>query len=223
MEDRVLQDGAPHLSTPVESREEQFRLMVEGIQDSAIYLLDDMGNVSAWNAGAERLYGYTATEIVGKSLSLIFPSEETPNVSHRLAIAQAAGKFEDEGWRYRKDGSRLWAKTSITPLADKTGQSSGYSVVVKDLTERRAAEEALRMSEARFEGIVRISEDAIISIGEDQIITMFNDGAEKIFGYRAQDVIGKKIDVLVPARFGSVHHSYVENFGCSPDSSARYE
>lgn len=218
MEDPELRDGAFDLSTPVEKSEEQFRLMMAGIQDAAVYLVNEAGNVSAWNAGAQRLYGYSAPEIVGESMSLIFPSEDGPPLSHRLAVARVAGQLEDEGWRFRKDGTRLWAKTTITPINDTTIGFSGYSVVVRDLTERRAAEEALRMSEARFEGIVRISEDAIISIDENQIITMFNDGAEKTFGYKAKDVIGKKIDVLVPARYGSVHHKYVENFGGSPDS-----
>jgi PAS domain S-box-containing protein len=112
----------------------------------------------------------------------------------------------------------MWAKTVITPLRNGNDAVIGFSVVVRDLTERRSAEEALRISEARFGGIVRISEDAIISIDNHQTITMFNDGAEKIFGYTADDVIGQRIEVLVPARFGTMHHKHVETFGASPDA-----
>ena len=217
MEEHILRDGVARESSVRNSEsEDQFRLMMEGIQDSAIYLLDNEGNVTAWNSGAARLHGYAAEEILGKNVAVFYPSEAgvTAGDNPKLETARASGRYDDEGWRLRRDGGRLWAKTTITALRER----NGFSVVVRDLTERRAAEEALRLSEARFEGIVRISEDAIISIGDDQIITMFNDGAEKIFGYKASQIIGKRIDVLVPERFGSVHHKYVENFGASPDS-----
>ena len=92
------------------------------------------------------------------------------------------------------------------------------TVRLRDITERKRAEEAVKRSEARFGGIVRISEDAIISIDDEQKITLFNEGAEKIFGYTLDEVIGKKIDMLIPARFGSVHDSYIKNFSGSPDA-----
>ncbi len=202
------------------STEDHFRLMMEGIPDSSIFLLDEQGVVKTWNSGAERLHGYAERDIVGRSITVFYPPEDLApgQPEQRLRIAAATGIFEDEGWRVRNDGARFWAKTVITPLRSDLGQPIGFSVVVRDLTERRSAEEALRLSEARFEGIVRISEDAIISIDNDQTITMFNDGAEKIFGYTAVEVIGKRIESLVPDRFGAMHHRHVQNFGSSPDS-----
>ncbi len=213
-------DGVHGASTPIDSDAAQVRFLLEGIQDSAIYVLDERGMVKTWNLGAQRLHGYPAGEIIGLNVAIFYPHDSAApaEILSKLETARTKGTYDDEGWRLRKGGGRLWAKTTITPLRNATGENIGYSVVVRDLTERRAAEEALRLSEARFEGIVRISEDAIISIGDDQIITMFNDGAEKIFGYTPSEIIGQTIDTLVPSRFGSVHHKYVENFGSSPDS-----
>jgi PAS domain S-box-containing protein len=209
-----LNGGAAPLTS-----EDSFRIMMDGIQDSAIFLLDPAGRVQTWNAGARRIHGYAETEIIGQPLTVFCPQEQQVLTSamERLTAAAAKGRFDDEGWRLRQDGTSFWAKTVITPIYG-SNKLAGFSVVVRDLTERRSAEEALRMSEARFEGIVRISEDAIISIDKAQVITMFNDGAEKTFGYTAAEIIGQRIEVLVPARFGAVHHRHVENFGGSPDS-----
>jgi PAS domain S-box-containing protein len=201
------------------SNEEHFRLMMDGIQDSAIFLLDEAGFVATWNSGAMRLHGYAHEDIVGKHFSCFYADENALTGSPtKLILSVNKGRFEDEGWRLRQDGTSFWAKTIISPLRNAARTVIGHSVVVRDLTERRAAEQALRLSEARFEGIVRISEDAIISIDNNQTITMFNEGAEKTFGYKPQEVIGERIDILVPERFGAVHHRHVQNFGSSPDS-----
>src|SRR5260221_219339 len=116
----------------------------------------------------------------------------------------------------RKDGSEFPAEASISKF--EVGGEKILTIRLRDITARRNAEEAVRGSQARFEGIVRISEDAIISIDINQTITLFNDGAEKIFGYTAAEIMGKRIEMLVPARFGALHHKHVENFGGSPDS-----
>jgi PAS domain S-box-containing protein len=152
MEDALGNDGATRASAPANGDEEQFRLLMEGIPDSAIYLLDEQGNVMSWNTGAQRVHGHSTSEILGKSVSVLHPSQTGDYTSAALAAARNTGRFEEEGWRLRNNGSRLWAKTTITPLVSSTGTGIGYSVVVRDLTERRAAEDALRMSEARFEG-----------------------------------------------------------------------
>jgi PAS domain S-box-containing protein len=126
--------------------EERFRLVVEGVRDYAIFLLGPDGRVASWNAGAERIMGYHADEIVGRHFSAFYPPEDVAagKPDRELAAALAEGRFEDEGWRLRKDGSRFWADAVITPLRDTEGRPAGFVKVERDLTERRAAEERAR-------------------------------------------------------------------------------
>jgi PAS domain S-box-containing protein len=126
--------------------EERFRLLVESVKDYAIFMLDPTGRVSSWNAGAERIKGYRAGEIIGKHFSLFYPPEDIPaeKTALELEIARREGRFEEEGWRVRKDGSRLWASVTITALRDLQGELVGFAKVTRDLTERRQAEEAQR-------------------------------------------------------------------------------
>ena len=125
--------------------EERFRLLVQGVVDYAIFMLDPSGRVVSWNAGAERIKGYRADEILGRHFSVFFPSEDVaagkPEAELRLAAAE--GRCEDEGWRVRADGTRFWANVVITALHDETGALRGYGKVTRDLTERRAAEQTL--------------------------------------------------------------------------------
>ncbi len=126
--------------------EERFRLLVESVKDYAIFILDPDGRVSTWNPGAERIKGYTEAEIVGKHFSIFYPPEvaATGKCDEELVIAAQEGRFEEEGWRLRKDGSKLWAKVTITALREPSGRLIGYAKVTQDLTTRRAAEENLR-------------------------------------------------------------------------------
>jgi PAS domain S-box-containing protein len=120
---------------------ELYRLLVQGVKDYAIYALDPMGRIVSWNEGAQRLKGYAADEIIGQHLSRFYPAEDS-DLSHRaLSIALTEGRFEGEGWRVRKDGSRFWADAVITSLRDASGQHLGFAKITRDLTERRAAEE----------------------------------------------------------------------------------
>jgi PAS domain S-box-containing protein len=203
-----------------EQSEERLRMMIEGVEDYAILMLDESGNIRSWNSGAARIKQYEAHEIVGRNFSVFYlPVEAAAGAPERhLEIAARVGKFEEEGWRTRKDGSVFWANVIITALGDKSGALVGFSKVTRDLTERKAAQEALQRSRALFAGIVSISEDAIISTGEDRRITLFNGGAEKIFGYTNAEIVGRKIDLLIPSRFSLVHDGYFENFSSSPDA-----
>ena len=126
--------------------EERFRLLVEGAIDYAIFMLDPQGRVATWNSGAERIKGYTADEILGQHFSKFYPQEsiERGKPQHELEVAAAAeGRFEDEGWRIRKDGSRFWANVIITALRGQNGQLIGFSKVTRDFTDRKRAEESL--------------------------------------------------------------------------------
>jgi PAS domain S-box-containing protein len=126
--------------------EERFRLLVESVKDYAIFILDPDGRVSTWNPGAERIKGYTAAEIVGKHFSIFYPPEvaATGKCDDELVIAAREGRFEEEGWRLRKDGSLLWANVTITALRDPRGVLVGFAKVTQDLTTRKEAEENLR-------------------------------------------------------------------------------
>ncbi len=128
-----------------ESREndEIFRLLVEGVMDYAIFMLSPDGNIMTWNAGAERIKGYTASEIIGEHFSRFYTREakESGWPQRELELAAAMGRFADEGWRVRKDGSHFWASVTITALRSPSGELRGFSKVTRDLTERRALEE----------------------------------------------------------------------------------
>src|SRR3954466_16004669 len=132
--------------------EERYRLLVESVKDYAIFLLDPQGHVLTWNAGAERIKGYRAEEIIGQHFSRFYPADAVSSgwPAHELSVAAATGRFEDEGWRVRKDGSRFWANVVITALRGESGRLVGFGKVTRDLTERRQREEAMRQSEERF-------------------------------------------------------------------------
>jgi PAS domain S-box-containing protein len=125
--------------------QEHFRLMVESVQDYGIFMLDREGRVVSWNAGAERIKGYRAEEILGRHFSTFYPQEdiERGKPAQELKIAAAEGRLEDEGWRVRKDGSRFWANVVITALRDPSGNLRGFAKVTRDMSERKQTEEAI--------------------------------------------------------------------------------
>jgi PAS domain S-box-containing protein len=132
--------------------ERRYRLLVDGIKDYAIFMLTPDGQVASWNAGAERITGYLAEEIIGRQFSSFFTEEDlrSNKPDNLLEQAKQQGKVEDEGWRIRKDRSRFWADVVITSLWDSTGRLQGFSKVVRDATERKRAEEAMRELSARL-------------------------------------------------------------------------
>ena len=122
--------------------EEQFRLLVEGVTDYAIYMLDPSGIVSNWNAGAQRIKGYAPDEIVGQHFSLFYTEEDRSRgePARSLDIAEREGRFEDEAWRLRKDGTRFWANVVIDAIREPTGRLVGFAKITRDITERREAQ-----------------------------------------------------------------------------------
>jgi PAS domain S-box-containing protein len=133
--------------------EERFRLLVEGVADYAIFMLDANGRIATWNVGAERIKGYTAADIIGRHFSIFYPREarESGWPEHELLVAAEKGSFVDEGWRVRKDGSMLWANVTITALRHDDGRLLGFAKLTRDLTERRQAEAAELASQQRDE------------------------------------------------------------------------
>ncbi|HJQ22105.1 MAG TPA: PAS domain-containing sensor histidine kinase [Gemmatimonadaceae bacterium] len=180
-----------------------YRLLVESVRDYAIFALDTEGTILTWNAGAERLKGYAPDEIIGKSFQLFYPPEEIAKgkPGHLLEIARREGHVEDEGWRVRKDGSHFWADVVITALRDRSGALVGYAKVTRDLTERRAAEEALRVSEERFRLIVSSVRDyGIFMLDPRGYIASWNEGAQRINGYTADEIVGRHFSLFYPQK-----------------------
>jgi len=181
--------------------EERFRMLVEGVREYAIFLLDPSGRVATWNAGAQRIKGYAADEIIGHHFSEFYPSEarERKWPQRELEEALRLGRFEDEGWRLRKDGTRFWANVVITPLYDRDGVHRGFSKITRDLTEKREQEERLRQSEERFRLLLEGIEDyAICMLDAEGRVTSWNYGAQRITGYSADEILGQSFEQFYP-------------------------
>jgi len=178
---------------------DSFRLLVEGVRDYAIFMLDGAGRVLTWNSGAQRLKGYRAEEIIGKHFSCFYPPEavEAGKPARLLALAARDGRVEDEGWRVRQDGSRFWADVIITALRDPDGSVIGFAKVTRDITERRRAELALHESEERFRLLVEsVQEYAIFVLDPAGRVASWNAGAEAIKGYAAEEILGQHVAVF---------------------------
>ena len=181
--------------------EEEFAKLVAGVRDYAIYLLDAEGRVLTWNAGAERINGYTAGEIIGQSSARFYPSDDVARdwPAQELREAAAAGRYESQGWRLRKDGGRYWADVVLTALRNEAGGVRGFLKITRDLTERRRAEEGLRQSEERFSLLVAgVKEYAIFMLDPQGHIATWNAGAERIKGYTAEEIIGQHFSRFYP-------------------------
>jgi PAS domain S-box-containing protein len=178
-----------------------YRLLVEQARDYALFVLDSDGRILTWNAGAQRIKGYAPEEIIGRHFSTFYPHEAVASgwPAHELKVAAAEGRFEDEGWRVRKDGSRFWASVVITALRDDDGKLAGFSKITRDLTDRRLHEEALRQSEERFRLLVEgVVDYAIYMLDPEGVVTSWNAGAQRIKGYAREEIIGKHFSRFYP-------------------------
>ena len=180
---------------------DSFRLLVESTTDYAIFMLDPEGVVVSWNLGAERIKGYRAEEIIGRHFSVFYPPDANAAgwPARELEIAARDGRFEDEGWRVRKDGSTFWANVSITPLRDDSGRLVGFGKVSRDVSERRRAEQQLRESEERFRLIIESTIDyAIFMLDPDGRVASWNAGAQRLKQYTADEIIGRHFSTFYP-------------------------
>jgi PAS domain S-box-containing protein len=172
----------------------RYRLLIDSIADYAIYMLDPDGRVSSWNLGAQRFKGYEPAEIIGEHFSRFYTEEDKATELPRRALAMAAdeGRFEQEGWRVRKDGERFWAHVVIDPIRAESGEILGYAKITRDLTERKAAQEALRRSEEQFRLLVQgVTDYAIYMLDTEGLVSNWNAGAERIKGYRPDEIVGQ--------------------------------
>ncbi|PYU93276.1 MAG: hypothetical protein DMG08_10585, partial [Acidobacteria bacterium] len=169
---------------------EQFRLLVESIEDYAIFLLDPQGNVSSWNPGAERIKGYRAEEIIGRHFSVFYPSEDVDRgkPQSELQVAARDGRFEEEGWRLRKGGTRFWADVVLTAIRDERGRVIGFGKVTRDLTERKWGEEE------KFGKMFRLCPVplAIVTLAEGRFVEA-NEAYVRLVGYPREELIGRTV------------------------------
>jgi hypothetical protein len=188
---------------------ELFQLLVESIRDYAIFALDPDGVILSWNAGAERIKGYSAEEIVGRHFSTFYTAEDLAagKPALELLVAEREGRVEDEGWRMRKDGSRFWASVVITALHDPGGKLVGFAKVTRDLSARRRWEEELRASEERFRVLVLSVKDyGIFMLDPEGRVASWNEGARRIKGYEADEILGKHFSTFYPPEVAASGH-----------------
>jgi PAS domain S-box-containing protein len=174
--------------------DDRYRLLVESITDYAIYMLDTDGRITSWNPGARRSKGYETQEILGRHFSTFYTEEDRTAGLPAKALRTAAeeGRFENEGWRLRKDGSRFRAHVIVDPIRSPSGELIGFAKITRDLTERQAAQERIRQSEEQFRLLVQsVTDYAIFMLDRSGRISSWNAGAQRIKGYRADEIIGE--------------------------------
>ncbi|HEX2060057.1 MAG TPA: PAS domain S-box protein, partial [Thermoanaerobaculia bacterium] len=184
-----------------ELQSEEMAVLIESIEDYAIFLLSPEGEIRSWNTGAERIMGYTADEAVGEHFSLFYGPEDLDSrkPQRELEVAGREGRVEDEGWRVRKNGTRFWANTTITALRDAAGHLTGFAKVTRDLTRRHEAEEQVRRSEELFRLLVSSVRDyAIFMLDPTGRVVTWNAGAERIKGYKPAEIIGRHFSQFYP-------------------------
>ena len=202
LEERVLERTHLAESAALDLRysERNFSLLVGSIVDYAIYMLDPDGVISNWNAGAERIKGYQAEEVVGRHFSCFYTPEDraTGLPAKALAIARREGRYSAEGWRVRKDGTRFWASVVIDPVIDH-GEVIGFAKVTRDVTERMESEAALIESESRARGVIDTALDGFVQLDEAGRVVEWNPSATAMFGWSRENAMGKLLTTLIVA------------------------
>jgi len=202
----------------LQESEERFRLLVEGVKDYAIFMLDADGYVTTWNLGAQRMKGYEPEEIIGEHFSIFYTDEDVQrgHPEEELRIAATDGSYEEEGIRVRKDGSHFWASVLITALRDEEGDLRGFAKVTRDITERKEAEERERLllrEQAARESSTAILEsisDAFYTVDKDWCFTYVNGKAEEIWGRSREELLGKNIWEEFPQAVGSESYRQIK-------------
>jgi PAS domain S-box-containing protein len=182
--------------------ERRFRLLVQGVTDYAIFMISPEGEISSWNAGAERIKGYAEHEVLGRHFSLFFTAEDRAGGKPERALetARATGRFADEGWRLRKDGSRFWALAVLDAIRDEAGRLVGFAKITRDLTERRATEEQMRQAQALLDAFTDNS-PALMSLKDrDGRYRFVNTRFLARYALRREQALGRKDEELFPQR-----------------------
>lgn len=203
----------PSLQRALRESEQQFRLLVESVRDYAIFMLDAEGRIASWNAGSQRIKGYTAEEVLGKHFSIFYTPEDIAKgmPQKELDCAMREGRCEVQGWRLGRDSARFLAHVVITPIVDESGRLRGFAKVTRDISLHHAAEQ-------RFRQVVESSPSAMVMINMQGVIEMVNTQAERIFGHSRAELLGQQVELLLPMRLSQHHPQLREAFFSAPQS-----
>lgn len=203
------------VDNPIHGREQLLNQIVDGIKDYAIFLLDPRGYILSWNKNAERIKGFNEGEVLGKHFSIFYTEEEIANAKPRqaLSVALKQGRFAEEGWRVRKDGSLFWASVVISPIYEDNGLHQGFVKISRDLSERWQSEE-------KFRWILESAPEAITIVDSAGKIQVVNARTESIFGYKREEMIGKEVEMLIPDRFVSKHYHHRQVYNSDPKTGS---
>ncbi len=202
-----MQEQASRIATELE-------LLIDSATSYAICMLGADGRIVIWNRGAERLFGWTESEALGKDHGILFPAEdrEAGVPDRHLTEARANHKFEEQGWLIRKDGSEFLTSTTVTEIRDGSGVLVGYAKVIRDITEDQANAASIEAREMHLRSILETVPDAMVVIDDRGIITSFSSAAEELFGYSQSEVIGENVSVLMPSPDHEAHDSYLARY-----------
>lgn len=213
---RLAQDKLEGYRRAVAASEtaDELNLLIDGATDHAIYMLDPDGRVTIWNKGAERLMGWSEAEAVGQPIAFFYPPEAVAagKPAADLDRARQEGRFEEEEWRIRKDGSQFLAHMSLTALYDEHRQLRGFGKVIRDVTEQRAVERQLRSSAGQMRSILSTVPDAMVVIDARGLIISFSAAAERLFGYAEAEMLGSNVSRLMPSPYRERHDSYLDRY-----------
>ncbi|MBX9853785.1 MAG: PAS domain-containing sensor histidine kinase [Cytophagaceae bacterium] len=200
-------------NTQLKELDYSYQALAESVKDYALIMLDPEGKVALWNPGAERIKGYTAREIIGKHFSVFYPkkAQEDKFPEYELKVAKEVGRFEDEGWRVKKDGSLFWANVVISAVYNSENLFIGFSKVTRDLSERKKAEETLRRSEERYRLLIEgVKDYAIFMLDPTGHIASWNLGAKRLKGYTENEIIGKHFSIFYPEEAKKINYPEME-------------
>jgi PAS domain S-box-containing protein len=198
------------MTRPRESSED-IAAFLDAITDYGMVRIDDAGRITLWGAGAHELFGYSADEVLGRPASILHTEEDRGAglAERELVTARESGRTEVEGWRLRKDGRRFLADVVITPIRDESGTVTGFAKVVRDTAVQH------KLGTSTFRSVLEAAPDAMLIVGADARIVLANSQVERMFGHKPEELMGKRVDVLIPARlreeYGRGHQGFVAN------------
>ncbi|GAC1493703.1 MAG: hypothetical protein NVS1B2_09060 [Vulcanimicrobiaceae bacterium] len=199
MRQEIRVDATDPSAVPSVSTESLYRFLIESLTEYAIFAISPDGIVDSWNAGAERLFGYSRAEIIDRHFAIFFTSEDCKRdaPSDEMRVASALGRADVDRWHVRKNGTSFWGTNTVQPIRDASGTFFGYTKIVRDATDIYTSTEALRASQERYRTLVEtVSEYAIFAISDDGNVSLWNAGAQALFGYEAEEIVGLPSSLL---------------------------